>query len=237
MTDGGPTRQCVVCHRKRPRQALLRIVGRNAEEASITLGTAYLAGRGTYLCPSCAETARRRGLRSRSLRLTPDDVARIITKFNSANERTSSLTREVRLGEAEAVPVEVADPRGRRSVVSGSTSSRLLGLLGLAYRASRLRLGRDEALRAIRAGRAPLALLANDAGSDLRGAVETTLQGARQPDYLVGPSKMEIGQALGRRPVGVVVVTDLGFARALRRLAHERDGDAPRNTRSESESG
>ncbi len=230
MIDAGPTRQCVVCHRKRPKKTLLRIVGQRAEEASMVPGNVYRAGRGIYLCPSCMAIAQRRGLRTRSLRLTPGEVARIITEYKSASERKNPTTVRTDAGAAEAVPLGCVD-------FSRQTSSRLLGLLGLAHKACRLRFGRDEALRAIRTGQASLALLANDAGSDLRGAVETTLHDTRQPEYLVGPSKMEIGQALGRRPVGVVVVTDLGFARALRRLALERDGDAPRNTRSESESG
>ena len=109
-------------------------------------------------------------------------------------------------GEAEREPEALSADEDRRA----------LSLLGLALRANRVRAGRDETLKAIRAGRAALVVLANDAGKDLRGAVETTLRDTTGPESIPGPSKQAIGRALGRRPVGVLAVTDAGFARSIK---------------------
>ncbi len=88
--------------------------------------------------------------------------------------------------------------------------------MGLARRGGMLVLGKDECLAAIRRGRAQLVVLAGDAGSDVARAVVRATTSKMNPPLERGPAKDELGPALGRNTVAVVVVTDPGFATAIR---------------------
>ncbi|MAE71359.1 MAG: hypothetical protein CME06_12940 [Gemmatimonadetes bacterium] len=191
-----PIRQCVVCRGRHPKTELLRIAESDGSGGiSLMPAGQYRPGRSRYLCRPCLERARTRGLSCGNSRLTPGAVEEIVGGL----ETNAS-------GEAEC------EPGARPSDAEGHA----LSLLGLALRANRVRMGRDETLKTIRAGKAALVVLASDAGKDLRGAVETTLRDATGLESIPGPSKQEIGRALGRRSVGVLAVTDTGFARSIR---------------------
>ncbi len=208
MTRSVPVRQCIDCRRRRPKTALLRLARGDREETILlTRGTDYHPGRGEYLCEECLRRARSRGLPRRKPALRAETIERIASEL----ERRADSAR---IREAHA--------------------ARLLGLLGLARRANRLRVGKDESIGAIHRGDAALVVLAEDAGENLRGAVEITLRGIQGLAMVRGPKKDEIGRALGRRPVAVLVVTDAGLARAIQ-LRLESSGSEVRGSPQESE--
>lgn len=228
MKRSNPQRLCVVCRGRRSKEDLLRFA-RTGAGTSLAPAGEYRPGRGSYLCSACIDQAQRRGIRDRSLRLTPAEVRKMIIGLDQEHPWATAASKSAAAAAAKSPPARAAErPEYRR---------RLLGLLGLAQRARRVRIGRDEALRAIRRGEAALVVLASDVGSDLGGAVEKTLRDSRRPGWISGPTKSELGQALGRRPVGVVALTDEGFARAIEKpVGPEAEVDS-RKSRLNSESG
>ncbi|MCL6632015.1 MAG: ribosomal L7Ae/L30e/S12e/Gadd45 family protein [Alicyclobacillus herbarius] len=92
---------------------------------------------------------------------------------------------------------------------------RALSWLGLALRAGRIRVGSEAVFSAIRSGQAKLVVLAGDAGSNLAKKVADKCAFYQVP-LRKGPDKSVLGQALGRRTVGVVAVLDAEFAERFR---------------------
>lgn len=92
-----------------------------------------------------------------------------------------------------------------------------MSLLGLAQKARRIIWGQEPVLAALRSGRARLVFLGRDAGpwtaKDIR--VLCQRKGITIIDIL---SKRELGDAVGKSPRAVLVVTDEGFARGMTRL-------------------
>lgn len=87
-------------------------------------------------------------------------------------------------------------------------------MLGLLRRTGSLFPGRGEAFRQVAASPSAALIVAADlAPRSVREAEQATAR-----PLLIGPSKVEIGEALGRRPTGVLAVTD---GPSLRRLAQD----------------
>ncbi len=84
-------------------------------------------------------------------------------------------------------------------------SGEILQALGLLRRQSGLIVGRSECLEHASAGRGGRWLLAADLAARSRDELGVHAEGA-----LVGPSMEAVGQALGRAPVGVLLVTATG---------------------------
>ena len=105
--------------------------------------------------------------------------------------------------------------------MSEARARRALGLLGLARRGGRVRLGRDDALRTLRSGRARAVVLAADAGADLRRALDREMRtaGSDVTMLVIDAKKTELGRALGRESLGVAVLTDEGLSNEVRRIA------------------
>ncbi|MBS4008255.1 MAG: ribosomal L7Ae/L30e/S12e/Gadd45 family protein [Clostridium sp.] len=95
--------------------------------------------------------------------------------------------------------------------------SKRLSLLGLAKKAGKLSYHEEANLLAIRAGRAKLLVLAEDAGES------TAKKYLDKCDYYQVPvargvSRENLGAALGSSPRTAVVVLDEGFAKKLAEL-------------------
>ncbi len=106
--------------------------------------------------------------------------------------------------EAQALQRDVA------AVLAATT----LQSFGLAYRAGQLVAGRDEVLRAFVAGGVDLVVVAHDLSERSRAELHERLPDGTE--LVTGPGKQQIGDALGKKPVGVVAVLKGSAARRAR---------------------
>lgn len=96
--------------------------------------------------------------------------------------------------------------------------------LGLAQRAGQLQSG-DAAVEAIvKKGKAKLVILAVDASERTKEHFRNLANYKKVP-WVEGGHKITIGNALGKSPRSVVVVTDDGFSRKLLQLFNGDEGD------------
>ena len=93
-----------------------------------------------------------------------------------------------------------------------------LRLLGLMRRARAIEPGELNTGNAVRAGKAKLLLLAEDASDNARRRAETFAYGRRVITVPLPFSKEELAGALGIGSCAMAAVTDLGFAGALTEL-------------------
>lgn len=98
------------------------------------------------------------------------------------------------------------------------SDGRLLGLLGLATRAGKLRIGMDAVERSIRQGEARAVLIAGDASERIDRALGRLLR-SRAVCRKVVVDGERLGGALGRDRVVVVAVTDAVLAERVLALA------------------
>jgi ribosomal protein L7Ae-like RNA K-turn-binding protein len=105
----------------------------------------------------------------------------------------------------------------------GPPAERLLGLLGLGYRARRVVIGVDPVRAGLQAGRFACLVLASDASPRAREKV-VRLAEARGVPLLAGPPAEEMGRRLGRPAVMVAGVVDRALADGLAKAAR---GGAP----------
>jgi len=95
----------------------------------------------------------------------------------------------------------------------------ILGLLGLAQRAGKLRLGSGPVLRALRDDGPGVVLLARDAGKDLAGKIDRE-RGRSLVDRTLFDAD-ELASAFGRDKLSVVSVHEAGFVSGLVRHLSE----------------
>lgn len=93
---------------------------------------------------------------------------------------------------------------------------KLLSLLGMCRRASRLSCGHDAAVGSLRSKSAKLCLLSSDASERLRKEIEreATFEGREIPVRELLSDMNEIGRATGLKSA-VVTVNDEGFAKSM----------------------
>ncbi len=96
--------------------------------------------------------------------------------------------------------------------------ARLLGLIGLGYRARSVVVGVDAVRRELQAGRCRCVVLADDASPR---AVEKVvrLAAAKAIPLLTGPGAAAMGAQVGKPPVMAVGVRDRGLAQGVLRAA------------------
>jgi ribosomal protein L7Ae-like RNA K-turn-binding protein len=94
---------------------------------------------------------------------------------------------------------------------------RVLGLLGMAARASAAVPGTERVREAARAGTLRLAVLAADASENSRGKLLPLLT-ARGISHVIQYDRTALGAAVGRGPLSAVGVLDAGFADRLQTL-------------------
>lgn len=97
--------------------------------------------------------------------------------------------------------------------------SKVLSLLGMARAAGKLTVGFDAVVTLARDGKAALVLLANDLSEksekELRFLTKACPPAIRRLDV----GKEEIGGAIGvKKPIGILAVSDVGFADAITKL-------------------
>jgi ribosomal protein L7Ae-like RNA K-turn-binding protein len=95
--------------------------------------------------------------------------------------------------------------------VAAVGGTRLLGLIGLGYRARRLVLGVDAVRRELQARKCWCVVVAEDASPRAREKV-VRLASARGVPIVPGPRAAAIGAQLGKPPVMVVGVRDRALA-------------------------
>lgn len=100
---------------------------------------------------------------------------------------------------------------------------RFLHMLGLAERARAVRSGAVACEQAINRGQARLIVLAEDASPDVKLALLAKAQ-SRGIKIVVMPSKALLGNAVGKSPRAVLVVTDPGFGQRLWSMSQESGG-------------
>ncbi|PKM62570.1 MAG: 50S ribosomal protein L7 [Firmicutes bacterium HGW-Firmicutes-21] len=102
---------------------------------------------------------------------------------------------------------------------------KLLGIIGLAYRAGAVAVGTNNVLVAIKGGKAKLVLMANDI-SDNTDKVLSDKAGFRSIKTMRLPVSMnELGHALGKKSTSSVAFTDENFIIAvLKQLSENPPG-------------
>ena len=109
----------------------------------------------------------------------------------------------------------------RKSGPDGAAA--LLGGLGLAARAGRLRVGFEAVRRSIRTGEARAVVIAGDAPRSVRRRLEGLLSD-RGPAHRIVLDGDSLGEALGRPRVVAVAVTDGSLAQRVLELAAQVEG-------------
>lgn len=92
--------------------------------------------------------------------------------------------------------------------------------LGIAWRAQALIAGEYPVLKALRAGRGSLLLLAWDASANTRDRLQRAALKSALP-VLSTYSKVQLGHALGHSQRVAILVIERGFAKKLEELARE----------------
>lgn len=100
-----------------------------------------------------------------------------------------------------------------------------LALLGLAKRASLLALGDEASRTAISAKSAKLLLISADASERTKETFAYLAENAEVLYIEISESREELGNALGKRPLSVVAICDVGMAAAVaKKLAEVNAG-------------
>lgn len=102
------------------------------------------------------------------------------------------------------------------SALDAAANRRARGLLSAANRAGHLALGGDAAAEKFELGHARLVVVATDARAAVK---ENWIEAAVTRGLVVGwSSKSELGALVGRNALAILVVTDEGLARSLRKV-------------------
>ncbi len=89
--------------------------------------------------------------------------------------------------------------------------TKLFNCLGLCQRAGKCQSGAFAAERALKAGKAKLVLLEENASENTKDRFSALCEGRKVPFRLVP----EVGRAIGREAHGVMAVTDIGFVNMI----------------------
>ncbi|KRN29603.1 hypothetical protein IV38_GL000489 [Lactobacillus selangorensis] len=100
-----------------------------------------------------------------------------------------------------------------------TTKQRLLQLLGLAQRASKIVSGEPQVLTAIRTQSAKLVFVGSDSGQATAKKIRDKCH-YYQIDITEALSKQELSMALGRKRT-VIAVVDQGFAKKMAQLVNQ----------------
>ena len=87
--------------------------------------------------------------------------------------------------------------------------------LGLMEKAGRLEVGEETCASVVRAGKSKLLLTASDASDGLVSKARRLSTGYNVPIISLPFTKVELGNALGRRMAGIIVSTDAGMSAAF----------------------
>lgn len=99
----------------------------------------------------------------------------------------------------------------------------VLGLIGLAKRASNLVIGDEMVFELCALGKARCILLANDTGANAEKRAIKYAEKANVPLIHLPYDKMSLGGALGRGECAVCAISDIGMAAALAEKLSQKD--------------
>ena len=91
---------------------------------------------------------------------------------------------------------------------------KVLGLLGLARKAGRIKSGSEQTIEAIRSGQVRAALIAGDASAGTKKQLLDKCRYRKVPCAFYADMET-LGSSIGSGPRSVVAVCDEGFARAV----------------------
>lgn len=100
----------------------------------------------------------------------------------------------------------------------------ILSLLGLAQKAGQLVSGDFGAEKAIRAGKAKMIIVAEDAADETKKKYRELAE-EYQTDCIEAVSKIELGTAIGREFRAVVVILDEGFKKGIQKKLKTLKGE------------
>lgn len=92
--------------------------------------------------------------------------------------------------------------------------------LGLAQKAGKVAAGDFAVRSALNGGKAKLMMIASDAAETSRRELEYLAESAGV-NIITGPSRAEIGSAIGKSPRTAVVITDNNFAAMIQKKCHD----------------
>ncbi len=104
------------------------------------------------------------------------------------------------------------------------TRNRVYGMLSIAAKGGRVRSGELAAEEQIRAGRARLVLIAEDASDNTKDRFVSMCRGRGIEAFGYG-TKEELGRSIGKAERSVLAVTDEGLAGAIKKLLNEAEAD------------
>jgi len=93
--------------------------------------------------------------------------------------------------------------------------SKALNYLGIARMSGNIELGEENAKALVKAGKARLLLLAEDASDGVKKRAEGYVFGFRTPVVELPFTKEELGGAVGRAQCAIAALRDLGLAKSL----------------------
>ncbi|PYZ98051.1 hypothetical protein CR205_05495 [Alteribacter lacisalsi] len=96
-------------------------------------------------------------------------------------------------------------------------NQKALSLIGLAYRARAIVTGEEVVLRSIRSRKAHLVIVSDDASANTKKKFADKSEYYNVP-IIIGSSRGELGQAIGKDERVVLGVEDSGFAKKLKSL-------------------
>ncbi len=103
------------------------------------------------------------------------------------------------------------------------TDNNLLGFIGLMKRSGKAAIGAENALLAMRVGKAKLLLLASDVSKNSIKPLVSDEDLKQAPTVTLSFDKQQLGQALGQKECGVLAVLDTGFAASVcEKLGHQQ---------------
>lgn len=99
--------------------------------------------------------------------------------------------------------------------ITGDTHADVNKLLGFAYRARKVKVGKVATFSAIDAGKAFLIVIADDVSEKIKKELAKPAA-----DLIKFADKNTIGKLFGRTEVGIFAITDEGFAKAILKKFH-----------------
>ena len=96
-------------------------------------------------------------------------------------------------------------------------NDKVFGMLGLARRAGKIIFGSDAAEKAVRAGKAVLVIMAEDASDRTKKLMTNKCKSFSVPLYVFS-NATELGNKIGKSDISVLAVGDKNFASAIENL-------------------
>ena len=101
--------------------------------------------------------------------------------------------------------------------------NKVLGLLGLAEKAGKVRSGEFSTEKAVKSGKAGLVIVSEESSDNTKKKFRNMCEYYKVPFYLYG-TKAELGAAMGKEFRASLAITDTGLANAVRKYLPEENG-------------